>query len=170
MMTGEESPSREDTAERVDLDEVDEGVLYALQRDARNVTTEEIAEEVGVSPSTVRNRIDKLERNGVIEGYEPKIDYERGGFPLHILFVCSADPDEREAVAGEALTVNGVTNIMEMLTSEHNIYVEVVATSTADLGRITSDLNEYGLTIHSSEIVTNDYSQPWGHFEFEQER
>jgi DNA-binding Lrp family transcriptional regulator len=166
-MTSEKSTPRDETEENVDLDEVDEGVLYALQRDARNVTTEEIADEVGVSPSTVRNRIDKLETAGVIEGYEPQINYERGGFPLHILFVCSVDPDERESVAQEILSVNGVTNVMEMLTSEYNLYVEVIATSTGDLGRITGDLNEYGLTIHSSEIVTNDYSQPWGHFEFE---
>jgi len=32
---------------------------------------------------------------------------------------------------------------------------------------MTGKLNEYGVSIHSSEIITNHYSQPWGHFKFE---
>jgi DNA-binding Lrp family transcriptional regulator len=48
---------------------------------------DEIAEEVDVSASTVRNRIDRLEEAGVIEGYYPKINYERANFPLHVLLL-----------------------------------------------------------------------------------
>jgi DNA-binding Lrp family transcriptional regulator len=40
-----------------------------------------------VSASTVRNRIDRLEEAGVIEGYYPKINYERANFPLHVLLL-----------------------------------------------------------------------------------
>lgn len=56
------------------LDEVDRGILYVLQQDARNTTISEIASEVDVSASTVRNRIDDMEAEGIIEGYYPKID------------------------------------------------------------------------------------------------
>lgn len=157
-----------DAEDEIDLDDVDEGVLFALQRDARNLTTDEIASEVNVSASTVRNRIEKLETGGVVEGYEPKINYERAGFSLRVLFVCTADPAEREAVAEKVLNVIGVVNVTEMLTSEQNLYVEVIATNTRDLSRVTGELNEHGLSIHSSEIVTSKYSQPWGHFEFDQ--
>lgn len=170
-MAGDEPPSTDTdpatTAQPldVDLDAVDEGVLFALQRDARNVTTQEIAETVDVSASTVRNRIEKLEAAGVIEGYQPRIDYERAGFPLRVLFVCTVDPDARGSVAQAVLDVTGVTDVTEMITSEHNLYIQVVATSTADLTRITGDLNERGLQVHSSEIVTSHHSQPWGHFD-----
>jgi len=54
-----------------------------------------------------------------------------------------------------------------MLCEVLNLHIQAVATSTRDLTRMTGQLNDYGLTIHSSEIVTNHYSQPWGHFEFE---
>ena len=37
------------------LDEVDRGILFALQHDARNTTIAEIAEEVDASATTVRN-------------------------------------------------------------------------------------------------------------------
>jgi DNA-binding Lrp family transcriptional regulator len=74
----------------VELDNVDRGILHELQVDARNRTAQEIADKVDVSASTVRNRIEELEADGIIEGYHPKIDYEAADLPLQILFVCSA--------------------------------------------------------------------------------
>ena len=147
------------------LDDVDRGVIFALQRDARGATAQEIAETVGVSPSTVRNRIVKLETIGVIEGYHPLINYEQAGFPLRVLFVATAPPDERQQRAKETLRVPGVTDVREMLTSKRNLYVEAVATSTRDLAGITSSLSDRNLEIVSSEIVTAHYSQPFGEFE-----
>lgn len=161
-------PTENDTdavnRDSMEVDEVDEGILFELQRDARNVTIQEIAEEVDVSPSTVRNRIEKLEGAGVIEGYAPTINYETAGFPLQLLFVCSSDPENRSSTAKNVLDVLGVVNVTEMITSEQNLYIETISTSTANLIRVTEELNEYGLTVHSSEIITNSYSQPWGHF------
>lgn len=174
-MTGEENSSSDTDSQNTaatqetDLDSVDKGVLHALQRDARNVTTQEIAEIVDVSASTVRNRMDKLESVGIIESYHPKINYERAGFPLRVLFVCTIDPDSRGTVAQSVLDARGVTEVTELITSEHNLYIEVIGTSTGDLMRITSELTEYGLQIHSSEIITNNYSQPWAEFECQNE-
>ncbi|WP_424019411.1 Lrp/AsnC family transcriptional regulator [Halorientalis pallida] len=150
----------------VALDEVDRGILFALQRDARNTTIEEIASEVDVSPSTVRNRIDRMESSGVIEGYYPKIDYEQANFPLHVLFVCSAASDEREELAAKALDARGVIDVRELLTGKNNLYIEVVATDTRDLTELTNELSNLGFQVESSEIITNHSVQPWGEFEF----
>jgi len=152
--------------EPVSLDDVDRGILFALQRDARNTTISEIASEVDVSSSTVRNRIEEMEENGVIEGYYPKINYERANFPLHVLFVCSAPAEEREELAASALDSPGVVDVREMLTSTRNLYVEVVATNTRNLTEITNDLSKLGFEIDSSEIITNHYTRPWAEFEF----
>ena len=151
----------------VALDDVDRGILFLLQKDARNITIAEIAEEVDVSASTVRNRIENLEETGIIEGYFPKINYELANYPLHVLFVCSAPADEREELAVNALERHGVVDVREMLTSTHNIYVEVVATDTRDLTEITNTLASMGFSIESSEIVTNHYTRPWAEFEFD---
>ena len=151
---------------QVALDGVDRGILFLLQEDARNTTIAEIAAEVDVSNSTVRNRIERLEETGVIEGYFPKINYERANYPLHVLFVCSAPADKREELALSALDRRGVVDVREMLTSTRNIYIEVVATNTRDLAEITSDLTSLGFSLESSEIVTNHYTRPWGEFEF----
>ena len=151
----------------VSLDEVDRGVLFELQRDARNTTISEIAEEVDVSPSTVRNRIDRLENEGVIEGYYPKINYERAAFPLHVLFICSAPAEERAGLAREALEVHGVVDVREMLTSMRNLFIEAVATDTRDLTAITNELTGLGFQVESSEIITKHHTRPWAHFEFD---
>ena len=75
-----------------DLDDVDRSILYLLQQDARNSTAQEIADTTGVSASTVRNRIDHLEDDGIIKGYHPEIDYEEANLPLQLTFIISAKP------------------------------------------------------------------------------
>ncbi|WP_238532882.1 Lrp/AsnC family transcriptional regulator [Halalkalicoccus jeotgali] len=66
------------------LDDLDREILYELQQDARKTTHEEISTTVGVSQSTVRNRITALEEAGVIKTYAPELDYERAGFSLRV--------------------------------------------------------------------------------------
>lgn len=67
------------------LDNVDRGILHLLQVDARNTTAREIADKTGVSPSTIRDRIDQSEADGVLTGYHPLIDHESADIPLHVL-------------------------------------------------------------------------------------
>jgi len=58
------------------LDEIDRRILSLLQEDARNNTNAAISEAVGVSPSTVGNRIARLEAQDIVQGYHPNIDYK----------------------------------------------------------------------------------------------
>jgi DNA-binding Lrp family transcriptional regulator len=50
---------------RTELAEVDERITLVLQTDVRNASSSDIAETAGLSASTVRNRIRRLEE-GVI--------------------------------------------------------------------------------------------------------
>jgi Lrp/AsnC family leucine-responsive transcriptional regulator len=151
------------------LDNVDRGILYHLQRDARNTTTQEIAETVGTSASTVRNRIEALEDDGVIKGYHPEIDYEAANLPLRVLFVCTVPATERADYVQQLLEIQGVVDVREMLIGRRNIYVEVVGTSTKDITRVTDTLHESGVTVESSEILRERHVQPFDHFHFSEE-
>jgi DNA-binding Lrp family transcriptional regulator len=44
-----------------EIDDTDKGIIYLLQQDARRRTVADISEQVGVSSSTVTNRIDRPE-------------------------------------------------------------------------------------------------------------
>jgi Lrp/AsnC family transcriptional regulator, leucine-responsive regulatory protein len=56
-----------------EIDPFDEKILHALQRDARR-TSIELAETVGLSPSSCQRRQRELEHRGVIRGYRADID------------------------------------------------------------------------------------------------
>jgi len=55
------------------LDPSDRAILAILQENARTPNSE-IARRVGLAPSAILERIRKLERTGVIRGYEPRLD------------------------------------------------------------------------------------------------
>ena len=150
-----------------DLDNVDRGILHLLQLDARNTTAQEIGEKTGVSPSTVRNRIDQLEADGVITGYHPAIDYEKAGLPLEVMFVITAPPTKRSDAVEELLEVKGVVDVRETLTGRRNLYVEAVGTSTSDVTRISDSIHDLRLQIESSEIMKQRRVQPFNHFHYE---
>lgn len=62
----------------MNLDEVDRKLLDLLQEDAR-LSNAELAEAVGLTVSSVHERVKKLERRGVITGYVARVDAERLG-------------------------------------------------------------------------------------------
>lgn len=61
------------------LDELDQKIIQRLVTDART-SARTLGEELGKSPTTIANRIKKLEETGVISNYEAKIDYQKLGF------------------------------------------------------------------------------------------
>lgn len=145
------------------LDDVDRGILYLLQGDARTTTSREIAERVGVSASTVRNRIDRLERDGVIEGYHPAIDYAAANLPFRVMVVITAPATERSAMVDRLVDVEGVIEVRELLTGRRNIHAEVVGTSSDDIVRITDAIHDMGLEVERSEILKQRRMQPINH-------
>jgi DNA-binding Lrp family transcriptional regulator len=147
-----------------DLDNLDRRILHLLQVDARGATDTEIAGETDVTGTTVSNRIQRLEAEGVIRGYHPELDYEKAGYPLNVLFICSTPLSDRSRLAGDALEIRGVVSVREMLAGRENIHVEVVAESTSDVKEITELLDELGLEVMSSNILAHEEIQPWNHF------
>lgn len=147
-----------------ELDDTDRGILYMLQQNARDTTTSEIGTEVGVSAATVRNRIERLEDRGILKGYVPDIDYERAGFELHILFTCTADPRPSDEFVAELLDHHGVVAVRKLLAGDQNLHVEAIGTSTEDVAEIAHGLESCGLEIVRSEVLEEEFVQPFDHF------
>lgn len=63
------------------LDDLDRGILEELTIDARR-SHREIADRLRVAPTTVIRRVERLEREGVILGYYPRLNDERLGYDL----------------------------------------------------------------------------------------
>ena len=63
------------------MDKIDHEILRMLKSNAR-VPLAHISIEVGLSSPSIKDRIDKLEAEGVILGYRPVIDYRKLGLGL----------------------------------------------------------------------------------------
>ena len=146
------------------LDNLDRRILHLLQIDARGASDTDIADETDVTGTTIHNRIKELEKQGVILGYNPEINYEKAGYPMRVLFICSTDLSDRSEMAEKALEVQGVVNVREMLSGEDNLHVEVVAEATSDVKESTEQLDALGLRLVSSNILAEEHVQPWNHF------
>lgn len=146
------------------LDEIDKRILYHLARDARGISAPDIAEEVNVSAGTIRNRIQQLESEGVIEGYHVRIDYERAERRLTNLFVCSTDVPDRERVAKQVADIPGVIGVRELMTGRGNLHVTAVGEDMADLSRVARDIASFGIDIEEENLIQQEYRGPYDAF------
>lgn len=147
------------------IDALDRTILHMLQQDARRTTSNDIAEVADVSASTIRNRIDRLENNGVLRGYDANVNYEDAGYQLYTLIICTASVRRREELAEAALDVPGVVRVTEVMTGENNVHVSVVGSDSDDLSRIGRELDELGLEVVDEDLIRNEHTGPFSGFE-----
>jgi DNA-binding Lrp family transcriptional regulator len=147
-----------------ELDEIDRAILHLLQEDARFMSATDIAEDVDVTANTVRNRIQRLEERRIIKGFVPLIDYEKADFQLKVVMRCTAPIPKRTELARDALGIEGVIEVRELMTGRRNVEVTVVADEGEQLTAAATALAELGFEIDDEELVKNDYEQPFDHF------
>ena len=144
----------------VELDKVDKEILHLIQEDARNNTNSDLAETIGVAPSTISKRIKNLEDSGVIRGYTPNIEYDTAGFPLYVLFICSAPITERGNLIQDVLDIPGVVSAKELMTGNHNLHIEVVGKQNEDITQLAFEISELGVQIGEEVLVKNEFPKP----------
>lgn len=148
-----------------DIDDVDRAILYALQEDARSMSSGDIAERTGTSDSTVRKRIQRLESDDVIKGYSAEVDYQRSGYPLRMLLFCTASIPERGELIPEILEIDGVISVQELVTGDENLLVTAVGETDNDITPVAQDLLDMGLTVADEVLVRSHETTPFGRFD-----
>ena len=146
------------------IDDVDRAILHALQEDARNTSSGDIAERAGASDSTVRKRIQRLESDGIIKGYSAEVDYQQSGYPLRMLLFCTASIHERGDLRGEILDIDGVVSVQELVTGEQNLLVTAVGETDSDITPVAQALLDMGLTGADEVLVRSQETTPFGEF------
>lgn len=146
-----------------DLDEIDRQILGSLTTDARNTSSPEIADRVDVTPATVRNRIEKLESNGVVDGYETRIDYQRLGF-LEVLFVCTIQPDAYGSISQEVGQLPAVTQTRIVHSGSHNFHVVAIASCQNHIATILDDLVEFDIAVESISLIGSEEAHQLSEF------
>ncbi len=151
-------------------DEIDRRILYHLGANARDTSAPMIAEEVDVTPATVRNRINRLEEHGIIRGYHTDINYELSNGKVTTQFTCTAPVGKRSALADKATSTPGVVHVRELLAGQDNLAITAVGEDTNDINRIAHQLSAAGLSIQREDIVIDETFQPYHRFAPEEDR
>ena len=116
------------------LDDIDLEILRIVQADAR-VTNKALADAVGVSPSTMVNRVRNLEESGAIRGYHADVDPAALGRNVQALVSLSLQPKSPEAVAEfeAAIWALDETIAMWLVTGESDVILHMSDRSVAGL-------------------------------------
>jgi DNA-binding Lrp family transcriptional regulator len=147
-----------------EIDDVDRAILHALQADARNTSSGDIADRAGTSDSTVRKRIQRLESEGVIKGYSADVDYGKSGYPLRMLLFCTASIADRGDLVSDILAIDGVVSVQELVTGEQNLLVTAVGESDGDITPVAQELLDMGLTVADEVLVRSHETTPFSEF------
>lgn len=93
----------------VHLDRTNLRLIDALQRDART-SVAELARNVKLAESSVRERLLNLERSGVIRGYRAQVDFQKLGYTTHALIRAECSPGDVQEISRQLGGVPQVTN------------------------------------------------------------
>lgn len=117
------------------IDVKDKEILSLLLKDAA-ISKAEIARRVGLAPSAISDRVRRLEADGVIQGYEVRLDpHALGKSLLAFVFVTDAKPSHGFDTAS---ALSGVTGLEELhkIAGDDCYLLKVRASGTDELNQI----------------------------------
>lgn len=114
------------------MDDRDLQIARILQREART-SNAEIGRELGIAPSAVLERIRKLERRGVLQGYHARLDPEAVGLGLLAYVFVQVDERLSDEHTGRRLAELPEVQEVHHIAGEDCYLVKVRAASAAEL-------------------------------------
>jgi DNA-binding Lrp family transcriptional regulator len=115
-------------------DDLDSKILRMLQKDAK-LTYEQIGEALERSPSTIRDRIKRMEEDRIILGYSAIVDATRLGIKADAFVSADIDQSQSGRAVAELMTLKNVSEILH-LTGERRVFIRVRAASNQELMEI----------------------------------
>jgi Lrp/AsnC family transcriptional regulator, leucine-responsive regulatory protein len=136
------------------LDEVNRRVLQELQADGR-IGMAELGRRIGMSAPAVAERVQRLERAGVIAGYRAEIDPARVGFPVAAVVRIRPAPGQLQRIPEVARETPEVVECYR-ITGEDCYLIKLYLRAIDDLEEVLDRFTPYGLTttsiIHSAPV------------------
>lgn len=97
---------------KITIDPMDRKILRVLQVDGR-ITNLELAEKVHLSPTATKERVKRLTRDGIIEGYGACLNAEALGFGLVVFVEVKLDRTTGDVFEAFARAANRAAEVME---------------------------------------------------------
>ncbi|HEU6442741.1 MAG TPA: Lrp/AsnC family transcriptional regulator [Microvirga sp.] len=124
----------------LDLDAIDLRILRALQADGR-LTNQELADQVGLSPSPCLRRVRRLERDGFIRTYRAVLDRESVGLGLTVFVDIKVEKHSRENATAlrEALAALPEVVACHMVSGSADFIVEIAVANLKAYERLLTE-------------------------------
>jgi len=140
------------------IDMLDLRIIQVLNRDGRR-SYKAIAEELGVSDATVRNRVRGLLEKGVIKKFNVLLDYHKLGRIIKAFIGLRVQPGKLKEIV-EHLVDNPDVQVLYRTTGEVDLFVEVIFKDMEELNSfLESELNIDGVTGTVVNIVLSPYKR-----------
>ncbi|MGO4387755.1 Lrp/AsnC family transcriptional regulator [Microvirga sp. 2YAF29] len=124
----------------LELDAIDLRILSALQSDGR-LTNQELADQVGLSPSPCLRRVRRLEKDGYIRTYRAVLDRDSVGLGLTIFVDIKMVKHSRENAAAlrDALIAMPEVVACHMVSGNADFIAEIVVSDLKTYERFLTD-------------------------------
>lgn len=124
------------------VDTLDLKIIESLKVNSRTSFVE-IGKQIGLSPSSVRERIQKLEDTEVINGYSIQLNNKKLGYGLEVFIMYKLFSGKLKIFCDE---LNQFPEIYEVyrITGTHNIFMKVVLIDQLHLQQFIDRLLVYG--------------------------
>jgi Lrp/AsnC family transcriptional regulator, leucine-responsive regulatory protein len=99
-------------AEKLKLDSVDLKILKILQDDGR-ISNLELSQMIGLSPAPTLERVKKLEKAGIIKGYQAVLDLYRLGLGTETFMQVSLAYNKQNAIDNFMEQISKIDEIIE---------------------------------------------------------
>lgn len=137
------------------LDPINRSLLQELQADAR-VTMAELGRRINLSAPAVAERVQRLERAGVITGYRAEVDPKAIGYPIAAVVRVRPTTRQLQKIPELAREIPEVVDC-HRITGEDCFFVKLHLRSMDDLEEILDRFIVLGQTttsiIHSSPVT-----------------
>ncbi|WP_420385900.1 Lrp/AsnC family transcriptional regulator [Roseivirga sp.] len=126
------------------VDSIDERLLSALMSNSR-LSYAELGRQIGLSPSAVRERVQRLESLGIITKYSLEVDKSQLGFGIEAFILLDVFPGKLKYVMDN---VKKYTEVMEAhrITGDQNLHLRVLVRSRTALQNLLDRLMDYADT------------------------
>lgn len=143
------------------MDILDLKIVRCLTDDAR-CTYKKIAKEAGVSEATVKNRIDKLQQEGIIKKFTVIMDYHKLGRAIKAFIGLKVQPAKLSEIV-KVVEKNPDVHVLYRTSGDVDLLIEVIFEQMEDLNKfLETELALDGIIGTVVTIVIGPYKRcPW---------
>ncbi len=124
------------------VDAIDLKIIDKLKNNARESYVD-IGKKIGLSPSSVRERIQKLEDAEIITGYSLELDHKKIGYGLEVLISFKVFSGKLRVFCDVLKQYEEICQ-MYRITGTHNIFMKVILVDQSHLERFIDSIIVYG--------------------------